>query len=559
MRTNPQLKQSGRFYTEEMGWKIVPLHGVINGKACTCYKGTRCFEAGSAGKHPVMKEWDKNAISDPDTLDRQIDKQPQGNLGLLIGPTSGVIDIEFDDEVGRATAEKLFADVVTPSYESERSRHYLFKWSARLPDVQKVEPSDGPLAGLEIRIGNGEKATQSVLPPSRHYKGKSYRWVDGMHPAQVELAELPREVLAVLVNYDPNTEKGSGGKYKRHPGLQRLREGKTIEEGERNDVLYKHACGTAELYAGKLRYDDKFEEFSIAVHAINQYRFKPPLPDDEVDEIIAGSRKFGMALHTNPNARPEDFRSSSSDGANANSDPMKGLDYDPISGETRPGQWKLYRVNADPQFFQLLIPSAKDFTLCKDGLIRIELEDIDNARAMALRILKGTGGQFTPLNMPGSWSTIWNGQAAKEKKAGFPGLRRELMAQMETVDADPFDERWRELLGYLLGRLRGCCDFQIREGEDGKEEAYLHPGVYDLPHKHPDGSVWFKWDPLWQDARSKKLFTESEIRSLRLMVGVKGVGKKPHRYEERDKWAKGSSRFIRFSEKKLESLEKLLE
>ena len=51
---------------------------------------------------------------------------------------------------------------------------------------------------VEIRCGNGETATQSVLPPSIHPDGPTYQWI--VSPEDAELGELPDKVIDRLRN-----------------------------------------------------------------------------------------------------------------------------------------------------------------------------------------------------------------------------------------------------------------------------------------------------------------------------------------------------------------------
>ena len=58
-----------------------------------------------AGKHPVGNEWQKRASTDEEHLTDLLMSRELSNIGIQWGPNSGVIDIEFDDEKGRAAAK----------------------------------------------------------------------------------------------------------------------------------------------------------------------------------------------------------------------------------------------------------------------------------------------------------------------------------------------------------------------------------------------------------------------------------------------------------------------
>ena len=75
------------------------------------------------------------------------------------------IDIETDSRDGDAAVADLFeGDVpVTPTFKSTRGSHRLYGWHPDLEAVGKATIHVGP---LEIRLGAGGKAAQSLLPPS---------------------------------------------------------------------------------------------------------------------------------------------------------------------------------------------------------------------------------------------------------------------------------------------------------------------------------------------------------------------------------------------------------
>jgi hypothetical protein len=109
------------------------------------------------------------------------------NVGLLLGPESGVVDVEYDDPAGR---DQLAAfgvlDIPTPTYRSARGEHRLFRWEPWMPAAAAIKAE-----AIEIRIGG--RAAQSVLPPSRHPTGAAYEWLTD--PA-TPIAGFPAQLLA---------------------------------------------------------------------------------------------------------------------------------------------------------------------------------------------------------------------------------------------------------------------------------------------------------------------------------------------------------------------------
>jgi len=110
------------------------------------------------------------------------------NVGLLLGPESGVVDVEFDEPEGR---EQLSAfgilDLRTPTWRSSRGEHRLFRWEPWMPQKAVIHAGD-----LEIRLGG--RSAQSVLPPSVHPSGVVYQWI--VRPSEAPTAPFPAQLLA---------------------------------------------------------------------------------------------------------------------------------------------------------------------------------------------------------------------------------------------------------------------------------------------------------------------------------------------------------------------------
>lgn len=137
-------------------------------------------------KRPLGAGWQHKATADLDAVAGWL--RAGNNVGLLLGPASGVVDVEFDDPAGR---EQLAAfgvlDIPTPTWRSARGEHRLFLWEPWMPAAAVVHADD-----LEIRIGG--RAAQSVLPPSIHPDGGRYEWI--VSPREVAVAAFPAQLLA---------------------------------------------------------------------------------------------------------------------------------------------------------------------------------------------------------------------------------------------------------------------------------------------------------------------------------------------------------------------------
>ena len=77
------------------GIRVIPLHTVINGM-CTCRKAEKCR---TPGKHPMHKNWRKEATTDPEKIKRMWTASPHANIGLAMG--NGLIGIDIDVKNGK--------------------------------------------------------------------------------------------------------------------------------------------------------------------------------------------------------------------------------------------------------------------------------------------------------------------------------------------------------------------------------------------------------------------------------------------------------------------------
>lgn len=252
------------------------------GEALACAEqGIRVLVYRSRGKFPVFADWGSTASDDEDEITQRLLDHPESNIGVLLGPYQesripGVIDIEFDSEEGRRTADELLAGVVTPTYQSLRSVHRLFLWDSDFPQIQKISTGFG---GLEIRLGGGSKQTQSVLPPSVHPDDRTvvYRWLSGLSIREVELAPVPEQVKDLIIHdqlrmdwFSPNQAGGQAIALANSGG---------VSEGNRNESLAR-ICGEI-LVQVDTSNTAEVQRALGEVRAINE-NFQPPLEDSEV-------------------------------------------------------------------------------------------------------------------------------------------------------------------------------------------------------------------------------------------------------------------------------------
>jgi hypothetical protein len=147
-------------------------------------------------KQPITTDWPNYKWSLP-AIYRAYRDQPTLNVGLVLGPESGLVDFDCDGEAAEETFAKLFDGEVidTPTWRSRRGFHRLFKWHPALAQLNKSKLKlGGDGAELEVLIG---PAVQTLLPPSWSDQFRR-EWVEGLELLTVEPAAIPNSVLSKL-------------------------------------------------------------------------------------------------------------------------------------------------------------------------------------------------------------------------------------------------------------------------------------------------------------------------------------------------------------------------
>ena len=185
-------------YYAGLGWRVVVLHSVTDG-VCSCPAGASCP---SPGKHPRLNDWPSEATVERSVIDILWTRWPNANLGVRLGPTSRIADVEYDTAKGEAIAERLLGDIHTPTYRSQRSVHRLFDFPGEIA-IPKAVVSAG---SLEMRFGIEDRGSQSVFPPSLHASGKRYEWLDELSPRDVECQPFPDSLVELMASANGNGE-----------------------------------------------------------------------------------------------------------------------------------------------------------------------------------------------------------------------------------------------------------------------------------------------------------------------------------------------------------------
>lgn len=470
---------------DEFGWRIVRLYGVAAPGVCRCSKGAACP---SPGKHPIGADWGNNATNDSLRL---ADEVKEGdNIGLVLGPSSGgggVIDVEYDTEIGRLMVDEALKGVecITPTFRSGRSTHRLFLWNDDYPKAAKLDRD-----GIEFRLGADGRAAQSVLPPSTHHTGVQYQWIEGMSPWEVEVAPLPERLAAVLIN----TATAGAGMSVAPPGGERINWRKkiatTLRQPGRNYALFRTACG---LFSGSFNHENEEDVHAVLriVRSINQTQCQPPLDDAECVELVRHAIAKRRKDSTSELCADSGIR----------------IETRGDSIEFTPDSLTLTVVCSDPVEYRLHSPAWAAYTEGNTGIVSLSSEQFRHADRVADCVLEQT--RVVCLDrFPDEWSTVWDGRRGSKNSPPVFGIKAKLLASARrdnrVIDAPRAAKRSVILAQVVWERV-------IKALPADDTDRPLASGQ---PKRLSDGAIWFRWEWIWLDLRRTHGFGEQEKRLM---------------------------------------------
>ena len=281
------LTRGARWYAHD-GWKLLPCYGIVDGR-CTC--GQVHQEPKDVGKHPRIADWNNVCTSDPDTVWRWWEDQPESNIGVQCRD-SGFFVIDIDPRSGGPESflkfEALVEGALPPTVEALTGAYSVNGKSVRGRHIfYKVDPAErlfGNLNKMGLKGIDIKHNGYVLIAPSRHGSGETYEWVPGHAPWEIEMAEAPEELLSALRARAKKSTSAGGSDWTSTFGDldfdgerididKMLEEG--IEEGSRAVDIYKLTCALA----NKLGVQDQLHRDSVETMMIrfNYEKVRPPL------------------------------------------------------------------------------------------------------------------------------------------------------------------------------------------------------------------------------------------------------------------------------------------
>ena len=307
----------GAKYYSQLGWHILPVHGVdpITAK-CTC--GKTHYDSKETGKHPASQNGQKDATTDVNKIEQWWTENPEYNIGVL-ARASGFFVIDIDPKNGGDVAfekllEKIGVDLpdtveaITGNYwgddgGSKRGRHLLFRCGENERFVGNLKSLG--FDGIDIKY-NG----YILISPSRHFSSVCYEWKKGNAPWDIEIAEPPEELMTLLRG-KKNSTTLSGTNYQTFDwssldgiefGGEKLDIDKMMEkglvEGERAVGIYQIACGVA----NKVGVDTELKRQMIEATMLkfNAEAVVPPMEIEGQNSVLMHTRRAIKFVQENP-------------------------------------------------------------------------------------------------------------------------------------------------------------------------------------------------------------------------------------------------------------------
>lgn len=207
-------------------------------------------------KEPSCAHGVKDATADDAATDSWYEAHPSDGIGIS---GDGFVIFDFDVHDGIDGRDELIGwklpDTLCQTTPSG-GYHMIYRTD------REVRPSVNTELAVDVRGWH----SYVVCDPT-----PGYCWEDDCAPAEADEA-----VYAFLEHVRPSTSRSRGTQ-----GLGRPKAPEVVQEGGRNDYLYRKG---AALRSDESKSDAEITAFIVA---LNKCNCMPPLPDDEVDKLIA--------------------------------------------------------------------------------------------------------------------------------------------------------------------------------------------------------------------------------------------------------------------------------
>lgn len=176
----------------ELGLPIIPVCSHDH-KHSTSMHVERCK---CPGKTPLIKGWQEHNHTTVADLQSWLASFKTFNIGLPLGDASGYCGIDVDGEEGvRLLMEMSKGDLpATWEFTTGAGNRLIYALPEGLKTKKFKQTGDGAHQECAL-LCTGQ---QTVLPPSVHYTGRVYEWVEEHSPWDLDCAEAPKWLIDLI-------------------------------------------------------------------------------------------------------------------------------------------------------------------------------------------------------------------------------------------------------------------------------------------------------------------------------------------------------------------------
>jgi hypothetical protein len=227
---------------------------------------THAKHCASPGKAPwgPWKEYQERRASEQE-LRAKWKANPLLNVGMALGPVSGLIRADVDGEEGEQFLAEMSRGDLPDTLEMTSGGGGRGLLYAIPPDVT-LRPTHQHGEKVHSGVSLLGEGSQTVMPPSRHQSGRRYAWRPGHGADEIKPTAAPIWLVKLM-----------SGERKSKRQATTLAEGEIIDDGRRDTTL-------TSLAGSMRRRGMTADEIFAALTAVNE-RCEPPLADSQVRKI----------------------------------------------------------------------------------------------------------------------------------------------------------------------------------------------------------------------------------------------------------------------------------
>lgn len=160
------------------------------------------------GKTPMLKGWQTHDNTTLGNLNEWLSSFKTFNIGLPLGDASGYCGIDVDGEEGIKLLHEMSQGDLPSTWEfTSGAGHRLIYL---IPDGMKTKKFKQTGEGAHQECALLCTGQQTVLPPSIHYTGRRYEWVEQHTPWDMDCAMAPKWLID-RIKLDENDTSSYGG------------------------------------------------------------------------------------------------------------------------------------------------------------------------------------------------------------------------------------------------------------------------------------------------------------------------------------------------------------